>query len=101
MPSFTGGANDSTPQSFVQFIIPDSSGLDDGNDEEQKPTAHVPFDWGLKTKLRLLTLSRVAGNGLKTCQEASGITRLDHVNNNAFNFVLILKGVTCLVLCVV
>lgn len=75
MPSFTGGNHHQNPQSFTNFIVPDSSALNDDNEEEQKPTAHVPFDWGLKTKLRLLTLSRITGNGLKTCQEASGITR--------------------------
>lgn len=74
LPNFTGGVNQK-PQSFTNFIVPDSTALDDETEEEQKPTAHVPFDWGLKTKLRLLTLSRITGSGLKTCQEASGITR--------------------------
>lgn len=75
MPSFTCGTTRTQSQSFTQFIVPDSSALDTADEAEQKPTAHVPFDWGLKTKLRLLTLSRITGNGLKTCQEASGITR--------------------------
>lgn len=63
----------------MQFIVPDTSAAaedhdDDDDDGQQTPTAHIPIDWGLKTKLRLLTLSRLTGNGLKSCQEASGIT---------------------------
>lgn len=59
--------------SFLNLIAPEITAADD-EANHQTPTAHVPIDWSLKTKIRLLTLSPLTGTGLKTCQEASGIT---------------------------
>lgn len=42
--------------------------------DEENPTSHVPIDWGLKTKLRLLSKSPIPGGRLKCNEEASGIT---------------------------
>lgn len=42
--------------------------------EEEKPTSHVPTDWSLKTKMRLLSKSPIPGSRLKCNEEASGIT---------------------------
>lgn len=42
--------------------------------DEGKPTSHVPTDWSLKTKLRLLSKSPIPGSRLKCNEEASGIT---------------------------
>lgn len=42
--------------------------------EEVKPTSHVPVDWSLKTKLRLLSKHPIPGSRLKCNEEASGIT---------------------------
>lgn len=42
--------------------------------EEEKPTSHVPIDWSLKTKLRLLSKNPIPGGRLKCNEEASGIT---------------------------
>lgn len=42
--------------------------------EEGKPTSHVPTDWSLKTKLRLLSKNPIQGSRLKCNEEASGIT---------------------------
>lgn len=44
------------------------------SEEEEKPTSHVPMDWSLKTKLRLLSRSPIPGSRLKCNEEASGIT---------------------------
>lgn len=46
------------------------------SDQEEKPTNHVPIDWSLKTKLRLLSKDLIPGssNSLKCNEEASGIT---------------------------
>lgn len=42
--------------------------------DEEKPTSHVPIDWSLKTKLRLLSKNPIPGSRLKCNEEASGIT---------------------------
>lgn len=44
------------------------------SDQEEKPTNHVPIDWSLKTKLRLLSKNPIPGGRLKCNEEASGIT---------------------------
>lgn len=44
------------------------------SDQEEKPTNHVPIDWSLKTKLRLLSKNPIPGSRLKCNEEASGIT---------------------------
>lgn len=46
--------------------------VEEKNDE--KPTNHVPIDWSLKTKLRLLSKTPIVGSRLKSSEEASGIT---------------------------
>lgn len=46
----------------------------DSAGEEQKPTAHVPIDWSVNTRIRILSSTPISANGLKTNQEASGIT---------------------------
>lgn len=40
----------------------------------EKPTNHVPIDWSLKTKMRLLSKTPIVGSRLKSSEEASGIT---------------------------
>lgn len=49
------------------------SEVEENNDE--KPTNHVPIDWSLKTKMRLLSKTPIVGSRLKSSEEASGITR--------------------------
>lgn len=46
----------------------------DDSEQEEKPTNHVPIDWSLKTKLRLLSKNPIPGSRLKCNEEASGIT---------------------------
>lgn len=46
----------------------------DDNEQEERPTKHVPIDWSLKTKLRLLSKNPIPGARLKCNEEASGIT---------------------------
>lgn len=48
--------------------------LDVEENVEEKPTNHVPIDWSLKTKLRLLSKVPIVGGRLKSSEEASGIT---------------------------
>lgn len=43
-------------------------------EEEQKPTTHLPVDWSLKSKLRILSDVPIPGGRLKSNEEASGIT---------------------------
>lgn len=50
------------------------------SDQEEKPTNHVPIDWSLKTKLRLLSKNPIPGSRLKCNEEASGITGYVPVN---------------------
>lgn len=54
----------------------DDDGVTEAGDSEQeeKPTNHVPIDWSLKTKLRLLSKNPIPGSRLKCNEEASGIT---------------------------
>lgn len=52
----------------------DDSELNTIEIEEEKPTSHVPIDWSLKTKLRLLSKNPIPGSRLKCNEEASGIT---------------------------
>lgn len=68
--SFASATAQPPSHSFLHLIA--ENAVDD--EINQAPTAHVPIDWSLKTKLRLLTLRPLSGTGLKTCQEASGIT---------------------------
>lgn len=46
----------------------------DIDEEVQKPTNHVPVDWSLKLKLRILSNIPIPGGRLKSNEEASGIT---------------------------
>lgn len=46
----------------------------DIEEEMQIPTNHVPIDWSLKLKLRLLSNTPISGSRLKSNEEASGIT---------------------------
>lgn len=61
-------------------LLNQNDDVDDGvtdigdNDQEEKPTTHVPIDWSLKTKLRLLSKNPIPGSRLKCNEEASGIT---------------------------
>lgn len=72
MPTFSNSENPETPQqTFTNFI---ADQIEEDYVEEQKPTRYVPVDWSLNTRMRVLTLTRITGIGLKTCQEASGIT---------------------------
>lgn len=70
-----------SPTTFANYVPVPNVFSDDETEVEQKPTSHVPVDWGLKTKLRILSNTPVPGNCLKTSQEASGITRfvLNHI----------------------
>lgn len=65
-----------TADNYTKLIVPEQER--EPEVDNQKPTKYVPIDWGLKTKLRILTLTKITGNGLKSCQEASGITRQDN-----------------------
>lgn len=47
---------------------------DADENKEEKPTKHVPVDWSLKTKLRLLSKHPIPGSRLTSIEEASGIT---------------------------
>lgn len=64
-----------TYHSFENLIKHDAN-LEESDDEEpiQAASNHVPIDWGLKTKLRILSNSAIPGARLKTNEEASGIT---------------------------
>lgn len=48
----------------------------DIEEELQKPTSHVPVDWSLKLKLRILSNIPILSSRLKSSEEASGITGL-------------------------
>lgn len=63
-------------QSFTNLILQNNDITSDNDDAEelQKPTSHVPVDWGLKTKLRILSTVNIPGSRLKSNEEASGIT---------------------------
>lgn len=68
--------NNKEPNSFANLINPtdefDINSVEQVN--EEKPTSHVPIDWSLKTKLRLLCKNPIPGSRLKCNEEASGIT---------------------------
>lgn len=57
-------------------LIKQETDLDESDDDEpaQVVSNHVPIDWGLKTKLRILTNTVIPGARLKSNEEASGIT---------------------------
>lgn len=57
-------------------LIKQEADLDESDDDEpvQVVSNHVPIDWGLKTKLRILSNTVIPGARLKTNEEASGIT---------------------------
>lgn len=62
-------------QSFANLIAQqDDIDSDIDETEIQKPTNHVPIDWSLKTKLRILSNVPIPGSRLKSSEEASGIT---------------------------
>lgn len=49
---------------------------DDPSEEEEilKPSATLPIDWSLKSRMRILSRTQIPGNNLKSNQEASGLT---------------------------
>lgn len=59
--------------SAAKYITAEDDEIDE-DEEEQKPTEHVPFDWSLKLKLRMLSNVQIPGCRLKSSEEASGIT---------------------------
>lgn len=74
MPIFSNIDKPETPQQTFTSFIADQTQYDEEYAEEQKPTKYVPVDWSLNTRMRVLTMTRITGIGMKTCQEASGIT---------------------------
>lgn len=63
--------------SFANLISRTDDLSDDDDDLAEQTTEaknYVPIDWGLKTKLRILTNKVIPGARLKTNEEASGIT---------------------------
>lgn len=62
--------------SFANLLVQedDANDGDDGDVDEQTVTSHVPVDWGLKTKLRILSNTAIPGARLISTEEASGIT---------------------------
>lgn len=61
--------------SFANFIAQQNDDIEPDIEEElQKPTNHVPVDWSLKLKLRILSNVPIQGGRLKSNEEASGIT---------------------------
>lgn len=61
--------------SFANFIAQQHDDIEPDIEEEmQKPTNHVPIDWSLKLKLRILSKVPIPGGRLKSNEEASGIT---------------------------
>lgn len=67
--------NHKEPNSFINLLNQtDETATDAAETDELKPTSHVPIDWSLKTKLRLLTKKQIPGSRLKCSEEASGIT---------------------------
>lgn len=66
----------SEPLAKFYRTVADENALDAdvANEEEPKPTAHLPIDWSLKLKLRLLSNVQIPGGRLKSSEEASGIT---------------------------
>lgn len=69
--------NNKEPNSFINLINQNEEfnvDADAAETQEEKPTSHVPIDWSLKTKIRLLSKSPIPGSRLKCNEEASGIT---------------------------
>lgn len=61
--------------SFANLIAQQHDDIESDIEEEvQKPTNHVPVDWSLKLKLRILSNVPIPGGRLKSNEEASGIT---------------------------
>lgn len=57
---------------FAQFIQPEAD--DTEITEEPKYIPHLPIDWSLKSRIRILCKNPLPGTNLKTSQEASGLT---------------------------
>ncbi|XP_031620143.1 protein downstream neighbor of son homolog [Contarinia nasturtii] len=67
--------NHKEPNSFINLLNQtEEADTELVETDAEKPTSHVPIDWSLKTKLRLLTKKPVPGDRLKCNEEASGIT---------------------------
>lgn len=60
---------------------------DDEEEEVPKTKPKLPFDWTVKSRLRILSKNPIPGNNLKSSQEASGMTGfvrcLDIKNNSS------------------
>lgn len=67
--------NPKEPNSFINLINQtDELNTEIVETEEAKPTSHIPTDWSLKTKIRILSKNPIPGGRLKCNEEASGIT---------------------------
>ncbi|XP_058463183.1 protein downstream neighbor of son homolog [Malaya genurostris] len=53
-------------QQLISTAIPPES--------HQKPSEHLPIDWSIKSRLRVVCKTTIPGNNLRTNQEASGLT---------------------------
>lgn len=62
--------------SFANLLVHEDDANDANlcDDEVETITSHVPVDWGLKTKLRILSNTAIPGARLISTEEASGIT---------------------------
>lgn len=67
---------DSEPLAKFYKSIADDDACDSdiAVEEETKTTSHLPIDWSLKLKLRILSNVQIPGSRLKSSEEASGIT---------------------------
>lgn len=70
-------------ESLAKFYktVTDQDAIDSdiAHEEESKPTSHLPIDWSLKLKLRILSNGQIPGGRLKSSEEASGITGYDSI----------------------
>lgn len=69
--------NTKETHSFANLISQQHHDDNDSDIEEEKElhaTSHLPVDWSLKSKLRLLSDIPIPGGRLKSNEEASGIT---------------------------
>lgn len=75
--------------SFANLIAQQHDDIESDVEEEvQKPTNHVPVDWSLKLKLRILSNIPISGSRLKSNEEASGITGFVSILIYAFSIYL-------------
>lgn len=63
-----------SPRKFARSLFAEDEEDQASDTEPSKPTENLPWDWSVKSKVRILSKTLIVNSTLKSVQEASGLT---------------------------